>query len=52
VDNAKNGSYPIVRPLLFLTKSQPRGIVKDFIDFCLSEEGQSIVDAEGYLTVR
>jgi len=52
VENAKNGTYPIVRPLLFLTKSEPTGIVKDFIDFCLSTEGQALVEEEGYISVR
>jgi len=51
-ENAKNGTYPIVRPLYFLTKEQPTGIVKDFIDFCLGAEGQSIVESEGYLSVQ
>lgn len=51
-ENAKNGTYPIVRPLYFLTKEQPTGIVKDFIDFCLGAEGQSIVEDEGYLSVQ
>jgi phosphate transport system substrate-binding protein len=51
VANAQNGSYPIVRPLLFVTKGQPEGIVKEFIDFCLSAEGQEIV-AEDYIPVN
>ncbi len=51
VGNAKNGTYPIVRPLYFLTKEQPTGLVKDFIDFCLSSEGQSIAEAEGFISV-
>lgn len=50
-ENAKNGTYPIVRPLLFVTKEEPEGPVKEFIDFCLSEEGQAIVEEEGYLSV-
>jgi phosphate transport system substrate-binding protein len=52
VENAKNGTYPIIRPLYFLTKSQPTGAVKDFIDFCLGAEGQAIVEEEGYLSVQ
>jgi len=48
VENAKNGTYPIVRPLLLLTKGQPEGIVKEFMDFCLGPEGQEIV-AEDYI---
>lgn len=49
--NAKNGTYPIVRPLYFLTKEQPTGLAKDFIDFCLSPDGQAIVTQEGYISV-
>jgi phosphate transport system substrate-binding protein len=50
--NARDGSYPIVRPLYFLTKEEPRGLVKDFIDFCLGAEGQQIVGEEGYISVN
>jgi len=50
-ENARDGSYPIVRPLYFLTKEQPSGLVKEFIDFCLGQEGQSIVTDEGYISV-
>ncbi len=50
-ENAKNGTYPVVRPLYFLTKQQPTGLVKDFIDFCTGTEGQKIVAEEGYITV-
>jgi phosphate transport system substrate-binding protein len=51
VDNAKNGSYPVVRPLLLLTLGEPEGIVKDFIDYCLSSEGQDVVEEEGYIRI-
>lgn len=50
IANAKNGTYPIVRPLLLLTKEEPEGAVKDFIDFCLSADGQAIVEDEGYIS--
>lgn len=52
VENVKNGTYSINRPLLLLTKTQPAGAVKEFIDFCLSAEGQSIVEDEGYISVH
>lgn len=52
VENSKNGKYPIVRPLFFLTKAQPTGLVKAFIDFCLGSEGQKIVEQEGYLSAK
>ncbi len=50
-DSARNGTYPIVRPLYFLTKAEPEGLVKEFIEFCLGEEGQAIVAEEGYISV-
>ncbi len=51
VENAKKGTYPIVRPLLFLTKGEPKGIVKEFINFCLGPAGQEIV-AKDYIPVN
>jgi phosphate transport system substrate-binding protein len=51
-ENCKSGKYPIVRPLYFLTKEQPTGSVKAFIDFCTGSEGQRIVQEEGYLSIK
>ena len=42
-DSALNGAYPLSRPLLFYLPRQPKGIVKQFVDFVLSQEGQAIV---------
>jgi len=50
--NAKSGTYPIIRPLYFLTKTQPTGDIKKFLDFCTSDEGQSIVTEEGYISIN
>jgi phosphate transport system substrate-binding protein len=50
--NCRSGAYPIVRPLYFLTKDEPRGIVEEFIRFSRSREGQSIVTGEGYLSIE
>jgi len=49
-ENAISGDYPIVRPLLLVTLGEPTGKVKEFVDFCLSAEGQAIV-AEDYIPV-
>jgi phosphate transport system substrate-binding protein len=49
-ENAKNGSYPIVRPLIYVTLGEPTGIIKKFIDFCLGTAAQAIV-AEDYISV-
>jgi phosphate transport system substrate-binding protein len=50
--NARSGAYPVVRPLYFLTKNQPAGIVKAFLDYCTSQAAQKIVTGEGYISVQ
>ncbi len=50
--NVKNGSYKIARPFLFLTKDEPTGIVKAFIDFVLSGKGQTIIAQNGLVRVK
>src|SRR4030043_103644 len=49
VETVLDGTYPISRPLLFYTNGAPTGIIKDFIDYCLSPEGQSKVTEAGYI---
>jgi phosphate transport system substrate-binding protein len=51
VENAQNGSYPVVRPLNMVTDGEPAGEVKAFLDFIMSAEGQAIVEDEGYIPV-
>jgi phosphate transport system substrate-binding protein len=51
VDNVKNGSYPIVRPLNMLTNGAPTELADAFISYVLSPLGQEIV-AEDYVTVK
>jgi len=51
VENVKNGSYPIFRPLNMLTHGEPNELSQAFLDFILSQNGQAIV-AEDYITVR
>jgi phosphate transport system substrate-binding protein len=51
VENVKNGSYSIFRPLNLLTNGPADGLAKAFIDYILSDAGQEIV-AEDYITVK
>ena len=51
-ENASNGSYPVVRPLNMITKGEPTGIVKAWLDWILGAEGQAIVEDQGYLPVN
>jgi len=52
VDNVKNKTYKVSRPLNMLTKGDPKPLAKAFIDFILSDEGQKLVVADGYMTVK
>ncbi len=51
VDNVKAGTYKVSRPFLYLTKGEPSGAAKDYIDFVLGPDGQKIV-GEDYITVK
>jgi phosphate transport system substrate-binding protein len=46
-DSIRGGSYPLVRPFLFLTRVEPAGAVKDFIDWVRGPEAQAIAQADG-----
>lgn len=49
--NAKDGSYPITRPLLIYTAGEPAGPVKEYLDWILSAEGQTVVRELGYVSL-
>jgi phosphate transport system substrate-binding protein len=52
VATALDGTYPIARPLLYYTDGEPEGVIKDFIDYCLSPEGQEKVTEVGYVPLQ
>lgn len=52
VANAKNKSYPIVRPLFYYYKGSAEKEVKPFVDYALSLEGQKVVAEVGFIPVR
>jgi len=52
VTTALDGTYPVARPLLYYTDGAPTGIIKAFIDYCLSPEGQEKVIEVGYVPLK
>lgn len=52
VTNINSGVYKLYRPFLYLTKGEPQGAVKAFLDFVLSPEGQTVVEKEGLVRVK
>jgi phosphate transport system substrate-binding protein len=52
IDNVLSQAYPISRPLLMVSRGQPRGLVADFLNFVLSPEGQKIVIKIDFVPVK
>ena len=52
VDNVKSETYKVFRYFLVVTKGEPEGNAKTFIDYMLSEEGQKIVTDDHYISVN
>ncbi|GAB6012678.1 PstS family phosphate ABC transporter substrate-binding protein [Viscerimonas tarda] len=52
IANAKNKTYPIVRPLFYYYELKSEKKVKPFIDYVLSDEGQKINTEVGFITIR
>ncbi|VAX39364.1 Phosphate ABC transporter, periplasmic phosphate-binding protein PstS (TC 3.A.1.7.1) [hydrothermal vent metagenome] len=42
-ENLANGSFPISRPLNFVTKTKPEGLIKEFIEFAQSNQVHDLV---------
>jgi phosphate transport system substrate-binding protein len=52
IDNVLSQAYPISRPLLMVSRGQPRDLVADFLAFVLSPEGQKIVSKIDFVPVK
>ena len=50
--SVSDGSYALQTPFIFIVKGEPKGTVKEFIDFTLSPEGQAIVKGENVVPVK
>lgn len=48
----RTGTYPIARALHCYTNGQPKGLIKEFLDFCISDAGQAIVHEQGYVPLK
>jgi phosphate transport system substrate-binding protein len=49
---ANDGSYPISRNLFMYTRGEPVGEIRDYLDWILSTEGQSIVSQLGFVPIK
>lgn len=52
LENVKSGAYGVARGLFSLTKGEPAGLAKFFLDFLLSPTGQKIAMDKGFISVQ
>jgi phosphate transport system substrate-binding protein len=50
--NVVNGSYILARKLFMYTNGKPKGVVGNFMEFILSEDGQKLVDKAGFVSLK
>ena len=49
-DTVKDGSYTLARPFNIVTNGEPTDeLAVDFINYCMSAEGQALATEEGYI---
>ncbi|MDY0222654.1 MAG: phosphate ABC transporter substrate-binding protein [Desulfobacterium sp.] len=51
-ESIKNGKYTVSRGLYSNTRGEAKGLAKLFIEYLLSEEGQTIVKENGFISVK
>jgi phosphate transport system substrate-binding protein len=51
VENVRNRSFPLSRPLNLVTRTEPVGIAKDFIEFAGSTQVNDLIEAQYFVPV-
>ena len=51
-ENIENGTYPVVRPFNIATKEDLSDAAADFVSYIMSDEGQAIIEENGYIPVE
>ena len=52
VETVKDGSYPIARGLYIYTVGEPEGAIREYLDWILGAEGQTIVQELGFVPLQ
>lgn len=52
IASVKDKSYPIARDLYMYTNGEPTGVIKEYLDWILSDEAQAIVAQLGFVPVK
>lgn len=51
IENVRNGTFPLSRPLNLVTKTEPQGLAKAFIDFAQSKEADPIAKEQYFVPI-
>lgn len=51
-ENARTKKYTLIRPFLLVTRGEPAGAAREFLEFCLGPEGQAVLKGEGLIPAR
>lgn len=51
-ENIRSHTYKLVRRFILVSRLPPSGCAKDFVDFILSAQGQSLLEAEGLVGIE
>ncbi len=51
-ENVKNGSYPLIRPLILITKQEPEEKVKKFLTHALSKKVNNLVTSLSFVPTK
>lgn len=49
VENVRNGSFPLARPLNLVTKDEPSGLVKSFVEFARSADVHDLIKEQFFV---
>ena len=52
IETVRSGAYPVSRGLFSLTKGEPKGLARLFIDYLYGPDGQQIIAAKGFIPVQ
>ena len=52
LESVRANTYPISRPLYLYTNGKPQGIIKDFVDFAFSPEGQDLIRKMDFVPIK
>ena len=51
-ENVRNGTFPFSRPLVLITKPDPKPLAKEFIDFALSSKVHDLIQELSFVPIK